>query len=177
MKLKEKQKIKLPHTDFNSDPAVSPECCNYLLWFILVYTVIIQSWWLCSPLTPSVVYTKIALRCAALHEITTSQESIVLCPGDLSQLVGIRERRVRVWSGGFAVHICIHPGSASQFSVLSTKLTSGKDTRTCAKLCQEQVAQVRSEEVGKDLPGRMDLLGRLMLAVQSHSSVVLIAGW
>lgn len=74
------------------------------------------------------------------------------------------------------MHICIHPGSASQFSVLSTKLTSGKDTRTCAKLCQEQVAQVRSEQVGKDLSGRMDLLGRLMLAVQSHSSVVLIAG-
>lgn len=46
----------------------------------------------------------------------------------------------------------------------------GYDTRrTCAKCCREQVARVRSDQVGKDLSGRMDLLGRLFLALQNNS--------
>lgn len=97
----------------------------------------------------------------------------MLCPGKLSQLMGIRERKVgggylRVRSGGFAADTCLYPSCASQRS--SMKLTSGKDTRrTCAKCCHEKVAQVRSEQVGKDLFGRMDLLGRLLLALQNNS--------
>lgn len=63
---------------------------------------------------------------------------------------------------------CLYPSSASQRS--SMKLTSEKDTtRTCAKCCCEKVAQVRREQVGKDLSGRMDLLGRLLLALQNNS--------
>lgn len=130
MKSKEKQKTRLSHTDCISDPAVSPVCCYFLLQFILVYTVIIQSCWLFSPHSFCNLHQNCPALCCSPWRNNHPGIHHAL-PWTPVQLMGTRETKVggcylRVWSGGFAVDTCIHPSSASQRS--SMKLSSGKDT-------------------------------------------------